>query len=627
MKKINKKIINIFFVLVFIALNAQLAIADGGLVPPPGKIIKETDQKAVIFYDKGLEQLILSITFQGDTDNFAWIVPVPSKPTIEKSVDSLFVKLDKMTKPPEPETSLYHADKLGAATESNEQGVTVIETKKVEYYDITVLEATDKNALHEWLNENGYVFPQGGESIADSYIQKGWYFTAIKLNNEASEENPFTEEQLRTGRAIPLKLSFKTDRIVYPLKISSLSGLENTTPAGEVAYVEGIEGKAIKLNSEKIIATDKVIDNFNFSDGNLNLFLKKDSPEAIGEILTIEKGNSSSINKKESVEMINIIKNNFAFNIRTQSPSGKLYGYSCSLDLGSDFRENEWQQYEFQWKVNLATGKIETALKIDGQTRTLDATRLSEGPIKLDSLTNEKTQVTIGGQMEQPIVMEMDQPSIMENTTDKNETSIEDPVENLMPRYSTFRNIDLLIDSLKINSGGKEILQANFENDLKIKLADEKENIFRIFENNNYPIARRSWPVSTGILIYIFADNKYEIPGFNIQYADWITKEDIKNITTIEGTELWIKPIKRKYFLTRLYRNMTAAEMNEDLYPAKSKTPKSSNTLITSQRITGGLYIIIGLSLFSIGLIIGLIIKSNKGPGSSKDQDNKNNLN
>lgn len=195
--------------------------ADGAIFPPPDYWIQETDQKAVIFHNENTETMILSVTFRGDAENFSWIVPTPSRPEVSKSTDELFTALDKLTA---PEYSyrvmpMYSGAARDAATA--EGGVAVLETKKVEYYDITVLEADDPEALTKWLKDNNYQFPEEGKYLLDDYINNKWYFTAIKL--DAKSISGGVEAQLRQGHAVPLKFIFASSKIVFPLKISGIA--------------------------------------------------------------------------------------------------------------------------------------------------------------------------------------------------------------------------------------------------------------------------------------------------------------------------------------------------------------------------------------------------------------------
>ncbi|MCK5124126.1 MAG: DUF2330 domain-containing protein, partial [Dehalococcoidia bacterium] len=91
---------------------------------------------------------------------------------------------------------------------------------------------TNATALADWLNANGYVFPEEGEEIVSEYIEKEWYFVATKIN--AVEEG--TGEALAEGDIEPIVLSFASNQTVYPLRISSLSAT-NATPPEVLLYV------------------------------------------------------------------------------------------------------------------------------------------------------------------------------------------------------------------------------------------------------------------------------------------------------------------------------------------------------------------------------------------------------
>ncbi|OGG86651.1 hypothetical protein A3B87_03055 [Candidatus Kuenenbacteria bacterium RIFCSPHIGHO2_02_FULL_39_13] len=205
-------------------LAPTVVLADGMIVPRPDRYVWETEQKAVIFYENNQETLVLSVSFQGNAEDFAWIVPTPSRPEVSKSSDELFTSLQELTAPiydyPQP-MPLRDASSVGY----DEQGVYVLETKQIDYYKITVLEANNVDSLSQWLKDNGYQYPESGKYILDSYIKSGWYFTAIKIVDDYASAN--IEYQLNSGHAIPLKLEFAASKIVYPLKISAIEHQNN----------------------------------------------------------------------------------------------------------------------------------------------------------------------------------------------------------------------------------------------------------------------------------------------------------------------------------------------------------------------------------------------------------------
>lgn len=217
-----KKIIVILGLILFLA--PKFALADGMIMPRPDYYIYESDQRAVILYEDStqIETMVLSIKFQGNADDFAWIIPLPGEPSITKGSDELFTALSELT------ASQYYDYRysdvgLGlGATEKAGQPVTVIQTQKVDYYDITTLTSTDSQALVKWLNLNGYQYPSSGQYVFNSYIQNNWYFVAIKIDTSALTSSAGSD--LKEGHATPIKFTFQAKNLVYPLKISSVVG-------------------------------------------------------------------------------------------------------------------------------------------------------------------------------------------------------------------------------------------------------------------------------------------------------------------------------------------------------------------------------------------------------------------
>ena len=206
-------IIGFFSFLIF----PLIAMADGGMFPPPDFYIRQSEQKAVIFYDGGVETLIISVTFQGNAKNFGWVVPTPARPEIGEAPDELFTSLRELTEKyygREAPMPLYR--EMGAG-----EGVEVLETKEIGIFEAKVLTADDAEALAKWLSENKYQFPKEGSYVLENYVKNKWYFVAVKVRPELVWGDVGTK--LRSGHATPLKLIFQTKKIIYPMKISALN--------------------------------------------------------------------------------------------------------------------------------------------------------------------------------------------------------------------------------------------------------------------------------------------------------------------------------------------------------------------------------------------------------------------
>ncbi|GAG70436.1 unnamed protein product [marine sediment metagenome] len=69
------------------------------------------------------------------------------------------------------------------------------------------------------LLDNGYAFPIEGQEILDYYVQKNWFFVAMKIQHE----EPINSSENYTGAIQPIGIMFFSDEMIYPLKISTLS--------------------------------------------------------------------------------------------------------------------------------------------------------------------------------------------------------------------------------------------------------------------------------------------------------------------------------------------------------------------------------------------------------------------
>jgi hypothetical protein len=234
----NKKLLAVLLVVIlFLLTPATPVLADGGFFPDSMyRDLYEVAQKAVILYGNSTgnctgnctgnytEHLILSVSFEGDAEDFAWVIPVPNLPEIAVTDAELFRELSDFTavEVPSPGFGCF----FGPAAPGDQGGVDVIEEQVVGPYATAILSATNATALADWLNANGYIFPEEGEEIVSEYIEKEWYFVATKIN--AVEEG--TNYTLAEGAIEPIVLSFASNQTVYPLRISSLSASTEELP-------------------------------------------------------------------------------------------------------------------------------------------------------------------------------------------------------------------------------------------------------------------------------------------------------------------------------------------------------------------------------------------------------------
>ncbi|HHE64650.1 MAG TPA: DUF2330 domain-containing protein [Bacteroidetes bacterium] len=227
------KYINLIFI--FVLLMPITALADGGFFYPMAGVGHSADQKAILVYDPDFakETMILH-TEQDWTDSkhkedFAWVVPEPSLMsqgdfTTLANAEGAFEELYYLT---EPRGNIFYEPPVcggcmrdNAGDEALSGEVTVVESFQVENYDIQILTSEDSSDMQNWLEENGYSYSEESIPVLDYYIQKDWYFTAVKIN--MSPDSASTTISSSTALN-PLQMTFSTDNLIFPLHISSAS--------------------------------------------------------------------------------------------------------------------------------------------------------------------------------------------------------------------------------------------------------------------------------------------------------------------------------------------------------------------------------------------------------------------
>ena len=204
-----------------ILINLSSVLADGGYFPHPGYWVRPGQQRAVIFHEDNTETMILTSSFQGNAKDLVWIVPTPSKPEVTKSSDKVFTNVAKLARAQYNQGLEFGYVMNAAKGMVEDSGVIVLESKQVDYYDVKVLLATNTQDLVKWFNEHNYSYPEAYSYVLQSYIDKGWYFTAIRVSPESQGATEVIQD-LKEGNPTPIKMTFLSDKIVFPLKISSV---------------------------------------------------------------------------------------------------------------------------------------------------------------------------------------------------------------------------------------------------------------------------------------------------------------------------------------------------------------------------------------------------------------------
>ncbi len=192
----------------------------GAYIPDnPGSTI--ADERALIAWDGTTEDIVMSLSVMGSSDRAAWVMPVPSAADITLGDTAVFEELGKLTAP-----RIEYRDSwwptlpwlVWAGAEPETAGapggaVNVLSRERLGPFDVTRLAANDPTALANWLRDNGFPHPDGLDENLAPYVEDGWEIVAVQLV-------PAEADGSLSGPLQPLRLSFASDTVIYPMRLS-----------------------------------------------------------------------------------------------------------------------------------------------------------------------------------------------------------------------------------------------------------------------------------------------------------------------------------------------------------------------------------------------------------------------
>jgi hypothetical protein len=194
--------------------------------------------QVVLVRDEDRTVITMANDFQGETKDFAVVIPVPTfieREQINVGERSLIDHLDAYTAPrlveyhdPDPcvryelfskmqrNAAAPQAATSDMALEAEQLGVTIEATYTVGEYDILILSAQESDGLITWLKENDYRIPDGAEAVVRSYLRQDMRFFVAKVN---------LEEQAKLGFANlrPLQVAYESSRFMLPIRLGTVN--------------------------------------------------------------------------------------------------------------------------------------------------------------------------------------------------------------------------------------------------------------------------------------------------------------------------------------------------------------------------------------------------------------------
>jgi len=244
------------------------ALACGGFFCNQQDPVDQSSEKIVFEVHEGKVDVHVQVQFQGNAEDFAWIVPVAEVPDLFLSTEDLFTQLSRWSQPiysltrsengncvyprPEHPSESYTSDSgwdsvaLADSGESEDGGINIVGSAQIGSYDTVTLQAETPEALLEWLQDNDYAIPADlVNGPLAPYVANDSYFVALKLAADAS-----------SGTLAPLGMSYPGSVGSIPIQLTSVAA----TPDMRLEVHVFGEHRAVPSNYLHVQTNDMAID-------------------------------------------------------------------------------------------------------------------------------------------------------------------------------------------------------------------------------------------------------------------------------------------------------------------------------------------------------------------------------
>lgn len=244
--------------------TAQPAQAFGGFWSSQPTPVRQSGLE-IIFVDNPDSTItaVVRIRYAGAPQKFAWLMPVPGKPTVSVSSNTVFERLESATapqywleqfvasdcaRPDAPDTAL----EAGAMSdgEAGAASVATIDRGTVGPYDYVTLAVEPAledplTVATDWLSAHGYDLTDLDGEVLRPYLKAGSNLLAFKLQNDAD-----------AGAIRPVVLTYESEQPSIPIRPAAVSAQSDL---GVHVWVFGAS-QAVPDNYASLVLNDAVID-------------------------------------------------------------------------------------------------------------------------------------------------------------------------------------------------------------------------------------------------------------------------------------------------------------------------------------------------------------------------------
>lgn len=187
-----------------------VACACGAPAPRPGQDVIVDKEHAIVSWDGDEERIELLLDMLTDADDVGLIVPTPSPATVTAGDRETFIAIEEAIQPKQVVVDDWWQGDQGDGAAGGAAPPVVLDQVQLGPVQATTLEASDAEGLSSWLDENGYQIRNEIAAGLDDYVERGWYFVALKLTSDIPLE----------GGLDPIRFTFESDELVYPMALS-----------------------------------------------------------------------------------------------------------------------------------------------------------------------------------------------------------------------------------------------------------------------------------------------------------------------------------------------------------------------------------------------------------------------
>jgi hypothetical protein len=216
-------------------------------------------QDIIVVWKDGVETYAFQPTFCGSSSDFGLILPVSAmlsqNPTLIEQ--QAFATAAALSEPNKRQVVVHQGAGCGGAfsaggSKSMVDEPTVVASGRVGMLDWTALKAQTESSFTDWLDANGYPHSPAASNVFAYYVQKGWYFLAFRISQEAVQGGGVVCRSLG-----PVALSFPTPAPVIP---SAMASADNPSTGDQVSWrIFGITHGDVQLTFANANSYDKIL--------------------------------------------------------------------------------------------------------------------------------------------------------------------------------------------------------------------------------------------------------------------------------------------------------------------------------------------------------------------------------